>query len=155
VHVVVHNHFRAKDSVNVVPKALQQAQRIDPLKYLEGVKRIVLAPDRDDWNAKYDPKTDEIILERKFANKTFSDMVLTLLHEGGHRGQSIDPDTYKEFKARGLNQKSYFLAMANVVHQRKGTDNIAEEVFAESYARFALKADMPEALRKFWQERIK
>jgi hypothetical protein len=126
---------------------------------MKGLKKIRLVPDRDDWNAKYDADDDEVLLEGKFLDKPLNDMVQVLLHEAGHRGQSKDSKTYEAFKRRGLNLLSFFLAMANKAHRedyaRKGEiPNIAEEVFAESYSRFALKLDMPETLRKFWQERI-
>lgn len=157
-HVVVHNYFkRTRDANSSIGLAIERARKIDPLQYLRGLKKIYLVPDRDNWNAKYDPEEDEIILERKFTDKTFLDQVQTLLHEAAHRGQAKDKKTYEEFKRLGLNQLAYFKTMANPAHRkdyaRKGIDNVAEEVFAESYARFALKMEMPTPLRNFWQER--
>jgi hypothetical protein len=155
--IIIHNHLPTRDATVAVLRAYRKAQRIDPLGYLKGLKSLVVSPDTDKWNASYEAGKDQIKLRRKFEKKTFSDMVQTLLHEAGHRGQDADPETYKAFKAQGLGTKAQFLAMANKVHRedyaKNGIDNPDEEAFAESYARFALSMPMPEELRQFWEER--
>jgi len=139
-------------------RAYEQALARDRLGYLNGVSSIVEVPDRTNWNAHYDADKDEIVLEGKFARKQFDDKVQTILHEGAHRGQEIDPDTYEAFKSLGLNKLSSFRAIANPTHladyARNGIDNVAEEVFAESYARAMLGLDMPQELAQFWQTRV-
>lgn len=160
---IVHNHFpRALDSGldDEFASALKQARAIDPLGYFPGLKRLTLTPDTDKWNAAYSPDKDEIEIQAKFHKKTFTDKVQTLLHEVGHRGQfTADPETFKAFIKAGLNQLGFFLAMANEVHQadykKAGIDkkDLADEVFAESYARFALGLPMPAELKSFWATR--
>jgi hypothetical protein len=159
MHVIVHNHFHAQDANVEIGRAVERARRIDPLSYLKGVKRIVLVPDRSKWNATYNPNKDQIELEAKFRDKSFADMVQTVLHEAGHRGQYKDKKTYEAYKALGLNREEFFFDMANKVHledfKRIGkVDSLAAETFGESYARFALKMDLPEELREFWQRRV-
>jgi len=155
MRVVVHNHFtRDAEDVNA---AVRKAQELDRLHYLRGVKKLSLVPDRSKWNAKYDINNDEVVLESKLITQGFPTVVRTILHEAGHRGQQKAPDVYEDFKRRGLNKLPYFLKMANPVHrrdfERKGkVDNIAEEAFAESYARYALGMDMPSELSNFWKE---
>jgi hypothetical protein len=157
VRLIIHNRFVALDSESTAA-AFECARGIDPLHYLRGLKKLTYAPDRDKWNAKYDHIHDEIVLERKFEAKDFLDKVRTILHEAGHRGQYNDPATYSAFKAAGLNRKDYFLAMANPVHRQdyasNGIDNVAEEAFAESYARFALELKLPPAIAGFWSKRV-
>ena len=159
---VVHNHIQALDNGldNEFADALKQARAIDPMKYFPGLKRITLTPDTDKWNAAYVPDKDEMIIQAKFHKKTFMDKVQTLLHEIGHRGQfTADPATFKAFTKAGLVQIGFFLAMANAVHQedyRKngiGRKELADEVFAESYSRYALGLPMPADLRGFWATR--
>ncbi len=146
------------DQVFGLSEALHKAQALDILNYLRGLRKIELVPDRDQWNAKFDFDKDLILLEKKFLDKSFSDAVQTLLHEAGHRGQYRDKPTYEEFKRQGLNTVPNFLSMANRVHRedywRAGIDNLAEEAFAESYARFALGLEMPHSIRRFWAERV-
>lgn len=160
---VVHNYFpaRAIDSYREFPQAWAQAQSIDPLRYLRGLTKLTFVGDPDKWNASYSPGSDEITIQNKFHKKTFNDKIQTLLHEAGHRGQMrLDVATFKDMKASGLITVSNFLAMANQAHQNDYKENgisdaeLADEVFAESYARYALGMDMPAGLRAFWSERV-
>ena len=160
MRVVIHNYFPARDTVSSTTKeALAKAQQIDPLKYLVGIKGVKLVPDTDQWNAAYVFDKDLIELQQKFEKKTFLDRVQTILHESGHRGQVKDPETFKAFKAQGLDSNKNFLAMANKVHRddyaKSGIDNPDEEAFAESYARFALGLPMPAEIKAFWQARVR
>lgn len=136
---------------------IKMARQFDRLGYMKGLSKIELEPDRDKWNANYDPDKDTITLEGKFEAKDDAEKLHIMLHEIGHRGQNKDAETYEDFKRRGLNQEQYFLEMANPVHLRdfrcRGhVDNIAEEVFAESYARYVLGLPMPLELHEFWRE---
>ncbi len=82
-----------------------------------------------------------------------------LLHESGHRGQKVDPETFEAFKKQGLVTEPHFLAMANDVHQKDFKKNgiepatMADECFAESYSRYALDWPLPEKIKQFWTER--
>lgn len=160
---VVHNYFsaRAVDSYKEFPEAWAQAASIDPLHYLKGLKKISFVGDPDKWNADYDPDNDTITIRNKFHKKTFMDKIQTLLHEAGHRGQmKVDAPTFQAMKKSGLITRQNFLAMANQVHKEDYRENgiedevLADEVFGESYARFALGMEMPEGLRKFWEARV-
>ena len=160
---VVHNHFPARD--NVGPQqdfvhAWVKAQSIDPLRYLEGLSKLTFVSDIDNhWNASYTPDDDTVTVAAKFHGKTFSDKLQTLLHEAGHRGQKVDKRTFEQFKAQGLVKLSFFLEMANKAHRDDYDKNgispseMADEIFAESYSRFALGMEMPEPLRAFWARR--
>lgn len=166
--LVVHNYLpvqRATDGATGAGRhfivAWQQAKKFDFLKYLDGLAKLTFTEDTDQWNAGYVSDKDEIVVERKFMKKTLFDMVQTLLHEGGHRGQEFDPKTFKAYEEAGLSKLEFFLAMANKVHQddyRKNgiePDTMRDEIFAESYSRFALSRGMPDALHKFWTERVR
>lgn len=136
----------------------QEVRRRDRLGYLEGLKLLRAVPDHDRWHAQYDPDNDAITVESKFGRAGDAEKLHVLLHEVGHRGQEVDPETYAAFKERHLNQLSAFLDMANPTHlhdfEEKGkVEGLASEVFAESYARFMLGLPMPERLRLFWSER--
>jgi hypothetical protein len=159
---IVHNHSPARDAAidSEFVEAWAQAKSIDPLRYLAGLTKLMFTRDFDQWNAAYLTEPDEIQIQGKFHNKTFMDKVQTLLHEAGHRGQmKVDKPAFAKFKTLGLSKRSSFLAMANQVHQEAYRKNgiepgeLADEVFAESYARFSLGMDMPEELREFWTER--
>lgn len=139
--------------------ALAEAAARDRLGYLDGLKRVTLLPDVDQWNAAYDFANDGIVVQGKFADKDDLDKVQTMLHEGGHRGQVVDGSTFEDFKRRGLGSVENFLAMANQVHrddyERTGTvDGQEDEAFAESYARACLGLDMPPAIAEFWSQRF-
>jgi hypothetical protein len=160
---VVHNYFpkRAIDSYREFPEAWAQAKSIDPLRYLRGLTKLTFIADVDQWNAAYIPEDDEIEIQNKFHKKTFNDKIQTLLHEGGHRGQMrVDKKTFEAMKSAGLINVPNFLAMANQVHQDDyhkngiGSRELGDEVYAESYARFALGMGLPEGLKKFWSERV-
>lgn len=139
--------------------ALAEAAARDRLGYLDGLKRVTLLPDVDQWNAAYDFANDGIVVQGKFADKDDLDKVQTMLHEGGHRGQVVDGSTFEDFKRRGLGSVENFLAMANQVHrddyERTGTvDGQEDEAFAESYARACLGLDMPPEIAEFWSQRF-
>lgn len=158
--IVLHNHFGTRDAVELsTQNALTKAREIDPLKWFNGIKCISVVPDTDIWNASYDFKEDKIRLQKKFEKKAFLDKVQTILHEIGHRGQNVDPKTYKAFRDAGLGTKENFLAMCNKTHRddyaKNGIDNPDEEAFAESYARFALGLSMPKAIKAFWEKRAR
>ena len=137
----------------------EAARRFDRLKYLEGLKQIIVSPEGSQWHAGYDPDKDEIVIQPKFERETVETRLHIMLHEAGHRGQDVDADTYEKFKKLHLNQISSFLSMANSEHleayQKTGKveDSIASEVFAESYARFMMGKEMPDVLREFWELR--
>jgi hypothetical protein len=139
-------------------QAWEQARTIDPLNYLWGLKQLTFVADKDKWHSRYIPDTDTIEVEQKFQDKDYTDKVQTFLHEGGHRGQMKDPETFAAFKKLDLDTLPNFLEMANAVHRsdffKHGIDDLAEEAFAESYARFALGLEMPPELRDFWQTRV-
>lgn len=163
MHWTIHNYQvpirdGTKDGISKSTiEAFRQAYYLDPLGYMFGIKSIRIVPDSNKWNAQFDNKSGAIILQRKFEAKDLLDKVQTLLHEAGHWGQYNDPITYSAFKKAGLNRKDFFLDIANNVHRQdyeaNGIDNIAEEVFAESYARFALQLPLPQKLRDFWAKR--
>jgi hypothetical protein len=146
-------HSRAGENI----RAFQEAADLDQLGYLEGLAGVREVADVNQWNSDYDPDRDGITLQAKFNGKSFYDKVQTLLHEAGHRGQEVDADTYEAFKRMGENKLSFFVAIANPTHlkdfERHGIKDIAEEVFAESYARSMLGLEMPAELAEFWQER--
>jgi hypothetical protein len=160
---VVHNHFPARDEIGPQGDFVQawvQAQNIDPLRYLEGLSKLTFVNDIDNhWNASYIPDSDEVSIAAKFHDKGFNDKVATLLHEGGHRGQKIDRRTFEQFKTLKLDRHDFFLVMANTAHRSDYVKNgisgpeMADEVFAESYSRYALGMEMPEPLRAFWTRR--
>jgi hypothetical protein len=152
VRLIVHNYLPASRTSDTgagrqFVHAWQQARKFDALKYLDGLAKLTFTDDVDQWNAGYSAALDEISVERKFMKKSLFDMIQTLLHEAGHRGQKFDPQTFK--------------AMANDVHQKDyrehgiKSDVMRDEVFAESYSRFALGMKMPDALYKFWTERAR
>lgn len=163
MRLVVHNHFPARtvDAHRSFADVWAQAQATDPLRYLQGLAKLTMVGDIDDhWNASYTPDSDEITVARKFHDKPFMNKVQILVHEAGHRGQKFDPKNYKRYLALKLNKLPFFLAMANKEHQQDykkngiGKREMTEEVFAESYGRFATGMEMPEPLRKFWMERL-
>jgi hypothetical protein len=160
---VVHNHFPARtvDAHRGFADVWAQACSIDPLQYLKGLSKLSHVNDIDNhWNGSYSPDNDEIELSKKFHDKPFMQKVQILVHEAGHRGQKFDPKTFERMKSDGLIKLPYFLAMANKEHQEDYKKNgierkaMADEIFAESYSRFAFGMDMPDALRKFWERRM-
>jgi hypothetical protein len=155
---VIHQH-RAKDADNSTAVAFNLAVKRDRLQYLRGIKSVKLLNDHDQWNAAYDPNTDTIELEQKFDAKPLAEKVEILLHEAGHRGERLEPETYLAYQEARLSSVESFLSMANCVHQKDFAENgiepsvMAQEEFAESYSRFCLGRDMPESLREFWSLR--
>lgn len=159
--IVIHNHLApVTDSRRAFVDAMHTARSADPLRFLEGLGKLTFVSNISNrWNASYTPEADEITIAEKFHDKTFFDQVQTLLHEAGHRGgMLVAPELFSEFLRRKLSRVDYFLAMANEVHRedyRKNgisPDEMADEIFAESYSRFALNMEMPSALREFWRE---
>lgn len=137
----------------------EEAERLDRMGYLRGLAEVREAPDTDEWHAQYDPGTDKIVVQAKIEREDLPKQIHVLLHEAGHRGQEIDPESYQEFKRRHLDIVASFESMANQVHLREFArtgkiDGLADEVFAESYAHNALGLPMPVELRRFWRERL-
>lgn len=161
---VIHNYLPARDhdfQRNDFPQVWAQAHAIDPMRYLKGLSGLQFIRDGDKWNADYSPDDDIITIRDKFHSKSFMERVQVLLHEAGHRGQmKVDIPAFEEFKRRKLNKLSSFLAMANKVHQEDYRENgidektRGDEIFAESYARFALGLPMPDELKQFWESRM-
>ena len=133
------------------------AKQLDKLGYLKGLRSVTTIPDRNRWHSSYEPDRDEIEIQEKFYKARPEKQMHMLLHEAGHRGQEVDHETYEKFKELHLNQMPYFRDMANREHladaRRHGVENVAEEVFAESYARYMLGLEMPRELWEFWDER--
>jgi hypothetical protein len=140
--------------------ALATAERCDLMRYFDGLKRIAPVPGESEWHAEYDEERDQIVLHPSFEDLSETEKVETLLHEAGHRGQEIDPESFRLFKARHLDDIESFREMANPVHlanyERTGKvdSGLAAEVFAESYARAMLGLPMPYQLREFWDDRL-
>lgn len=141
---------------DIESSALSRARALDRLGYLDGVSAVRSVPDRDQWNAQYDDRSDAIELQHKIRQKPHAEVVHILLHEIGHRGQEVDRRTFQAFRRAHLARMRSFLAMANEVHledfaRRGKVDGGAPaEIFAESYARAMTGAEMPEELRRFW-----
>jgi hypothetical protein len=155
------NERMAKKEQTVSIKAVYAiALRMDRLGYLKGARQIERTLNVDQWNAAYDDKRDEISLERKFDRYDPVDQVRTILHEAGHRGQLLkDVTAFDEFKRRRLDTTENFLAMANPTHVRDyeasgRVEDMAGEVFAESYSRACLGLPMPVEIRAFWEPRL-
>ena len=140
--------------------ALATAERCDLMRYFDGLKRIAPKPGESEWHAEYDEERDQIVLHPSFEDLSETEKVETLLHEAGHRGEQIDPQSFGEFKTRHLDDLSSFESIANPVHlaefKRTGKidSGLASEVFAESYARAMLGLPMPYRLREFWDDRL-
>jgi hypothetical protein len=140
--------------------ALRLAERADRLHYLRGIKSIRRTPDRTKWHAQYDPDRDEITVEDKLFREPIMMRVQTLVHEAGHRGQEVDPQTYAAFKAERFHKKRDFVYMANPAHihdfeeSGKVDGGLPDELFAESYSRYMLGLSMPYELKAFWDARI-
>jgi len=136
---------------------LNEAREFDREGYAFGLRRIRIKPDRDKWHSYYDFGRDEIVTEGKFWRQPAAERLHMMLHEIGHRGQAVDRHTWEEFKRRHEATMRSFRLMANPVHLRDEREghlhNLAEEVFAESYARWCLGLPMPDELRGFWDGR--
>jgi phage-related protein (TIGR01555 family) len=137
---------------------MMTAQRYDTLGYLKGLRSLILVPDRDVWNAEYDPDDDAVIIQQKAMDLPAGEHVRIFLHEGGHRAQyKVARKTFSAFKRAGLGTLAQFKAMANEVHQEQyrktgKVQDLIGEVFAESYARFILGMNMPNELLDFWKK---
>ena len=68
--------FLASDQRGVSPE-LRKARAYDKLGYLKGLSpdKVKLVPDKDIWNADYDPNTDTITIEGKFHHKREADKI--------------------------------------------------------------------------------
>jgi hypothetical protein len=136
---------------------LTQAREFDRMGYSLGLRAVRIVPDRSKWHSYYDPSRDEVATEGKFWRESRDERLHMMLHEIGHRGQDADRAGYEKFKRLHLNKMSDFDAMANPVHlrdERAGhLHDVAEEVWAESYARWCLGLPMPGELKEFWDER--
>ena len=139
--------------------AFEAAGPYDQLGYLRGVKAIHEVPDQDQWNATYTPQSQTITIQGKFDAMDAAEQVRTMLHEGGHHGQTVDKAAFDDFVDRGLGDEAHFVPIANAVHrcdfEKTGkVDGVAGEAFAESYARACLGLPLPEDLESFWKERF-
>jgi hypothetical protein len=138
---------------------LVEARKCDRLDFSIGLRGVRIAPDRSRWHSFYDPGKDEVTTEAKFWRESALERLHMFVHEIGHRGQEVDRSGYERFKHLHLNKLSNFESMANPVHlrdERAGhLHDIAEEVWAESYARWCLGLPMPAELKGFWDERNK
>jgi hypothetical protein len=140
--------------------AFASAVRQDLMRYSDGLKRIAATPGTSEWHAEYDDERDQIALHPAFHELSDDEMVHTLLHEFGHRGQEVDSEVFRQFKARHVADLESFREMANPTHLAdfartgKVDGGLADEVFAESYARMTLGLPMPEQLREFWRNRL-
>lgn len=136
---------------------LAEARRYDHMGYSFGLRGVRISPDRSKWHSYFDPSRDEVTTEEKFWREPSAERLHMMLHEIGHRGQGVDRSGYEKFKRLHLNRLPLFEAMANPVHLRDEREghlhDIAEEVWAESYARWCLGLPMPDELREFWDER--
>ncbi len=136
---------------------LAEARRYDHMGYSLGLRDVRIGPDRSKWHSYYDFGKDRIVTEGKFWRTPAAERLHMMLHEIGHRGQDADRSGYEKFKRLHLNHLSNFEAMANPVHlhdERAGhLHDLAEEVWAESYARWCLGLPMPDELKEFWDER--
>ena len=139
-------------------EAFEAAEADDRLGYLEGLSKLRVVKDRDQWHAEYDPDTDEIVVQQKLLADPLHEQTRTLLHEAGHRGQYLkDKSVFRKFKQLGLDTTEHFEAMANATHLHDfrrihHVDDMSGECFAESYARFCLGMEMPAALMAFWKK---
>jgi hypothetical protein len=141
---------------------LKEAQSEDRLGYLRGLRSIEFDADVGKWNSEYNAVTDAIRCGPQFSTKPYSDQLRTMLHEAAHRGGlKVDKPTFEAFCKAGLARRDYFLVTANPVHfqdavERGGVSDgeVADEVFAESYARYILGLEQPLPLNQFWQRRF-
>jgi len=158
--VQIHNHVHRRTTRDVSPVVvvLAEARQRDRMGYMCGLRRLALVPDSTKWHSNYDATDDTVTLERKFFGQAFDRQIETLLHEAGHRGQTVDRESYELFKRDGLNTRENFLAMANKAHRddyhRHGIRDLAEEAFAESYGRFCVGWGMPPRVAAFWVSRV-
>lgn len=136
---------------------LKIARRLDRMGYSLGLRDVRIVPDRSKWHSYYDFGRDRIVTEGKFWRAPAAERLHMMLHEIGHRGQDADRSGYEKFKRLHENNLSSFEAMANPAHLRDERDghlhDIAEEVWAESYARWCLGLPMPAELKEFWDAR--
>jgi hypothetical protein len=173
--IVVHNYipgpYKTRDTAEALAKLpalkkakflelLDQAGLKDVMSYLPGLTRLAVLTDTDKWNACYVPSDDEILIQSKLLDKPINTQLEVLMHEIGHRGQQVDPKTYKLYRKSGEATLRNFLAMANDVHQEDykkngiGAAEMVDEIFAESYSRFVLGRVIPEGLKAFWRGRL-
>ena len=140
--------------------ALKKARDLDRMLFFDGVRRVRVVPDADQWNAHYDERRDEIVLQEKFLLKTFDDKVRTLLHEIGHRGQFRQRRLFARFRRSALARTQSFVAMANPVHSEDFRERgevesgIADEIWAESYGRAMTGMAAPADLLEFWRRAV-
>jgi hypothetical protein len=146
----------AGDVKTLLRADIREARKRDVLGYLRGMTEVTLIPDKDNWNAEYDEGRDAAVLQNKVLKLPARERVRILLHEGGHRAQfKVARKTFAAFKKAGLGTMENFTPIANAVHQRDiektgKVEDLAGEVFSESYARMAMGMDVPEELRAFW-----
>ena len=140
------------------PELLQEAVSADRMGFLRGAKRIEIIPDTDQWHG--DTDKGVIRLEAKFEGMAPTDQIHVLMHEIGHAGQDAYPEIFRQFKRKHDARLAYFVDMANATHmadfQRTGKidGGLADEVFAESYARYCLALPLPAELAAFWRSKM-
>lgn len=137
--------------------AIASAKLHDKFGFGKGLKKIVLTPDRDQWNGCYIADGDRIVLQAKLWQKGDREQVQIILHEFAHRGHHHEAGAYlfEEFNRLGLGTIDAFRRIANAIHLADyaatgKVDNLEAEVFAESYARFCLNIPLPRKLAVFW-----
>ena len=124
--------------------------------YLNGLNRIEVVRDKDQWNCGYYYESDTIEIQRKMLADGDTEKTRTLLHEAGHRAQyRADKAAFRAFQKAKLDTHENFMAMANAVHWADFhcsgyVEDLPGETFAESYAHWALGHEMPIGLRDFW-----
>jgi phage-related protein (TIGR01555 family) len=145
-----------KDEALGLGTAFQDAEGKDKLGYFEGLGKLEVIPDKDQWHAEYISDSDTIEVQRKLTFDPAQEIVRTLLHEAGHRGQMReDKAAFRRFKKAKLDTTEHFVALANNVHLAdfRCTGHIEDksgEIFSESYAHWCLDMPMPEKLQRFW-----
>jgi hypothetical protein len=136
------------------------AYQLDRLGWMNGVADIKVSDDHSEWHAQYDDGPDSITLYPKFFDLSPWEQLHTLVHEVGHRGQIVGRRVYDAFLEAHVHQLEDFLHIANKVHiedfEREGIDRnvLADEVFAESYARACIGLAMPDELIEFWNNQL-
>jgi len=137
---------------------LQEAVSADRMGFLRWVKRINIIQDKDQWHGNTDKGV--VTLEAKFEALAPPDQLHILMHEIGHAGQDAFPRLFEEFRRKHEARLSFFIDMANATHladfERTGKvdGGLADEVFAESYARFVLALPLPAEIADFWRHKM-
>lgn len=143
-----------------IVEAIRVAAALDRMGFSRGLSSVRMVPDRDRWHAQYDDGADVIEIQQKFTRLSLGDMVETLLHEFGHRGQAEEPKLFARFRRAHLDRMSSFVEIANPVHLEdlrqtgKVDGGLASEVFAESYGRAMSGRTAPAELLLYWRKLV-